>query len=353
MAIEKRGNSYRVYWRNPFTLKRESFTVATLEEAEKQNAFVKYKLQYERESFKRESQQENTQKIETLEEVYFEYLKEKKFTKKSLSWQVYAMREALQTLGTLPIKNITYQQLCQLKNEIIEAVPKQATARNKLSVLRTVLRWAYDREYLSTPLRFPKLPSADYEHFVPPSRKELEQMFAVAPEHIQRVIIFGSQFGIRIGACELFKLQWSDIDLFKRVVRVPSAKKNHNEQWREVPIRESLFSLIAKWKMQDEKNSIEYVVNWNGKQVESIKRSWTLTLHKAGITRRIRPYDLRHAFATEAINAGADVGTIAKLMGHTSTAMIFKHYQHVLTEQKVRVVEALPNITCVPRVVSQ
>jgi len=355
MAIIQRGKRFRVYWQNPYTHKRESFSVASLEEAKKQDALIKYRLQFERETFLQEPQEEAVLSIQesTLEEVYLAYLKEKRFNKKSLSWQIYAMRDALQTLGTLPIKSITYQQLCTLKNDIIELVPTQATARNKLSVLRTVLRWAYDREYLDTPLRFPKLPSADYEHFVPPSRQELEQMYAVAPEHIQRVIVLGSQFGIRIGTCELFKLQWSDIDIFKKVVRVPSAKKNHNETYREVPIRESLLRLICQWKQQDEQKGIVYVINWQGKQVNSIRHSWAYTLRQAGINRRIRPYDLRHAFATEAINAGADAGTVAKLMGHTSTTMIFKHYQHVLTEQKVRVVESLPNITNVPLTMCQ
>lgn len=65
-------------------------------------------------------------------------------------------------------------------------------------------------------------------------------------------------------------------------------------------------------------------------------------LIRAGITRRIRPYDLRHAFATEAIAAGADIGTVAKLMGHTDMNMILKHYQHVLSSQKRAAVEALP-----------
>ncbi|MCL2122936.1 MAG: tyrosine-type recombinase/integrase [Desulfovibrionaceae bacterium] len=78
------------------------------------------------------------------------------------------------------------------------------------------------------------------------------------------------------------------------------------------------------------------------KPVGNIKSAWKATLKRAGISRRIRPYDLRHAFATQLIAGGADIGTVAELMGHSSPAMLFKTYQHVLTQQKKRAVEALP-----------
>ena len=70
--------------------------------------------------------------------------------------------------------------------------------------------------------------------------------------------------------------------------------------------------------------------------------AWRGALRRAGITRRIRPYDLRHAFATEAIAAGVDIGTVAKLMGHSSPMMLLKHYQHVMDSQKRAAIEALP-----------
>lgn len=53
---------------------------------------------------------------------------------------------------------------------------------------------------------------------------------------------------------------------------------------------------------------------------------------------------LRHGFATEAIAAGADYGTVAALMGHKSPMMVLKHYQHVKNAQKVAVMEQMPQI---------
>lgn len=71
------------------------------------------------------------------------------------------------------------------------------------------------------------------------------------------------------------------------------------------------------------------------------------------ITRRIRPYDLRHTFATELIAAGTDIGTVAKLMGHSTPTMLLKHYQYVMDTQKRNAIEALPELLFVPKAMCQ
>ena len=110
-----------------------------------------------------------------------------------------------------------------------------------------------------------------------------------------------------------------------------------------MPIRDSLLTLIHDWHTTDSVIGVEHVIHYRGKPVRAIKTAWGALLKRAGITRRIRPYDLRHAFATEAIAAGVDVGTVAQLMGH-DPKMLLEHYQHVADKQKRAAVEALPEI---------
>ena len=145
-----------------------------------------------------------------------------------------------------------------------------------------------------------------------------------------------------VGASELLALRWANIDLERVVVLVDTSRKNRNASWREVPIHASLLDMFRAWQREDAAAGTEHVVSYAGKPVASIKRAWTTLLKRAGIERRIRPYDLRHGFATQLIAGGADVGTVAALMGHTSPVMVLKHYQHVLDAQKQRAIEALP-----------
>ena len=182
----------------------------------------------------------------------------------------------------------------------------------------------------------------EYEHFIPPTQHEITLIFAHASEHVRRVIVLGSQMGIRVGPSELFDLKWVDVDIENSVIHLRAAKKNRAEPIRDIPIRKALIKELQSWRDMDRAQGAEYVIHFMGKPIKSIQRGWKAALRRAGIARNIRPYDLRHAFATEAIAAGADIGTVAKLMGHTSLTMILKHYQHVLNSQKVATMEAIP-----------
>ncbi len=63
-------------------------------------------------------------------------------------------------------------------------------------------------------------------------------------------------------------------------------------------------------------------------------RHFRPALQAAKITRSVRIYDLRHGFATAALEAGADTRTVADLMGHSSTRTTQDVYQHVSDERK-------------------
>lgn len=55
----------------------------------------------------------------------------------------------------------------------------------------------------------------------------------------------------------------------------------------------------------------------------------------------LRLYDLRHGFATAALEAGADVRTTADLMGHASTRMTMEVYQHVSDERRMTTMQTI------------
>jgi len=67
--------------------------------------------------------------------------------------------------------------------------------------------------------------------------------------------------------------------------------------------------------------ALKYIIKtyWHRKQK---------ALARAGITRRIRPYDLRHNFITQALEEGADVKALSEIVG-SAPETIMRHYQHV------------------------
>lgn len=345
MAVRYRRNykTWQVYWNNPFTGKRESVSFAGREEAEKEDSLVKHRLRFDRESFRRDEEPAATRR--TLEEVYLQYLCEKQFNRKSLECQRGRMAYPLTRYGHKHITAITTDDLEAVKAHYLKDKRlAPATVHSNLSTLRTVLYWAVRKGYRE-PLHFPEIPGAQYKAFVPPTPEEVESIFAVAPPHIRRVIILGAHLGVRVGQCELFGLEWSDVDLTRCMLRVSGAKKNPNAPWREVPIREGLLSMFEVWRREDAESGCSRLIQIKGKPVKSIKTAWRNTLRRAGIARRIRPYDLRHAFGTELVAAGVDVGTVAKLMGHSSPVMLLKHYAFIMDKQKRAAVENLPDVS--------
>lgn len=107
----------------------------------------------------------------------------RQFSKMGLAWQLGAMKHILMFLGSRALNEIQFDDL-QRVTEILRAMPlKTVTTHNRLSVLRTVLRWCAEKGFMKT-VRFPKIPMGQYEKFIPPTPEELRDILAVADPHI-------------------------------------------------------------------------------------------------------------------------------------------------------------------------
>lgn len=221
----------------------------------------------------------------------------------------------------------------------------QITINRRVSILKTAMAWAArEGVFRENNLAGMQLPRAVPKKIEPPSPDELRKMLQVAPKHVFRTIMLGLYTGARVGPSELFRLRWEHVDMWNRIINLPCARKNHNIDTRIVPINEILMDYLPAWKNEDDRRSIPWIVHYGGNPLRSLGRAWHQTMEKAGITRNFRPYDLRHAYATYAIASGADIKTVAEIMGHTDASMILKTYQHVRPEQKRKAMELVPSI---------
>lgn len=341
-----RSRPFFVYWTNPFTGKRESKSCGTEEEAKKLDAYIKYQLRYERGTFRREMPVEKKRPIvQTLESVMYLYLKDRQLSKTNLKFTLMHAASFLDTYGDTPIEKINKKVLQEIQDRYVAAQLKSGTIRRRMGIVKAVMRWAHRKELIENLPLFPTLPTVKYARYVPPTPEEIETLFRASPDHLQRVIILGYYVGMRVGNCELLRLKWHDVDFSARIIRVPNADKGNQSLWREVPISEDITCLLKKWYDADiHQGTTDTVIHFNGHPVSSIRTAWLHALRRSGITRHIRPYDLRHGFATQLIANGADVGTVAQLMGHNSPTMVLTHYQHVMNSQKRMAISALPPV---------
>ena len=66
-------------------------------------------------------------------------------------------------------------------------------------------------------------------------------------------------------------------------------------------------------------------------------------LKRAGLP-RIRFHDLRHTFATMALQNGVDVKTVSSMLGHYSAGFTLDTYAHVTADAQLKAAQTMGNI---------
>lgn len=124
---------------------------------------------------------------------------------------------------------------------------------------------------------------------------------------------------------EARNLLWSDVDIERNQIRLRVTK---NGEPRTIPIIMELQELLSSMKSKQPLSAPEDKVL----QVFEAQKSLDHAAEKAGI-RRMTHHDFRHLFATTCIEAGIDVPTVARLLGHKDGgALAMKTYGHLRDE---------------------
>ena len=221
---------------------------------------------------------------------------------------------------------------------------KYSTIHREITDIKAILNWAVSRRpplIKFNPVRDYKKPKPDYEVILPPTQDETRRIMAKASPHLLRAIMLSYYLGLRPGSVELLSLKWDNVNWGANIILVASAHKGGPVK-REVPImHEDFLKLLTKWYKEDKGEG--FIVHYNGKPIKKILKGWKSALKRAGITRRLRPYDLRHNFITQALERGADMKALSEIVG-SSPETIMKFYQHVTSDIHRQTVAKIPAI---------
>jgi integrase len=149
--------------------------------------------------------------------------------------------------------------------------------------------------------------------------------------------------GLRPGRTELFDLKWADIDMFTGMVKIYSSKTDrlHYQYVSEV------FRARLTWRREAlarDGELCDYVVSFEGKPIRSLKTVWGASKRRAGITRPLRLYDLRHFYASHALVRGANILELSDRLGHVNSDMVVKVYAHLADGIRSRVPLQIPEL---------
>ncbi len=161
--------------------------------------------------------------------------------------------------------------------------------------------------------------------------------------------------GLRLG--EICALKWSDIDMELRILhvnstvqRLPTEEANKKTglmedtpksvySKREIPLSDVLYQLLAAFDTNQ-----KYVVGGcKPMEPRTYQNKFKQYLKQAGIENK-RFHVLRHTFATNCINSGADIKSISEILGHADVKITLNRYVHPTLDDKRKNMNALASI---------
>lgn len=210
------------------------------------------------------------------------------------------------------------------------------TARYALGVLRRVFEFAMrDGAIQRNPAAGIRLPRVQPNEPRPLTHRQLWRLASQFEEPRDRVIVLaGGYCGLRWG--ELAALKWTDIDFEDRSLRVSRAFSEEaprgemspvkDHQARTVPIPKVVVDELVILK--SENNSSELVFP-SAAGTPLRNRNWRRDIFDPAVQAvklEITPHNLRDTAASLAIESGASVVAVARLLGHESAATTLNHY---------------------------
>ena len=146
--------------------------------------------------------------------------------------------------------------------------------------------------------------------------------------NIRRAFLFCLYAGL--GFCDVKDLTFANVDFANRLLNFEQSKtKGHSANsgvW--IPLEETHLKLIGEPSQPDNRRELIFPLPSYEMCLKALKR-W---VKRAGISKHISWHCARHSFAVNILNNGANIKTVASLLGHSG----LKH-----TEKYTRAVDSL------------
>jgi integrase len=100
---------------------------------------------------------------------------------------------------------------------------------------------------------------------------------------------------------------------------------------RQIVLNEAAYEIMARrCRGKDADDLIFTKRDGRPWRMNNLSHHWQALREKAGVRETVTPYSLRHLWASDAIESGLDLSTVAKMMG-SSTAVVERYYAHFRT----------------------
>jgi integrase len=141
---------------------------------------------------------------------------------------------------------------------------------------------------------------------------------------------------------EILSLKWDYIDLEKNFITLPQTNTKAKKT-RVIPINSLARTVFLELKIKSDGSSYVFPSESKNGHISWITHSFGSSCKRAKIE-NLRFHDLRHTCATRMLEAGADIVSVSKILGHSDINLTIKRYIH-LEESLKSAVERLANFS--------
>ena len=207
-----------------------------------------------------------------------------------------------------------------------------ATVNRDLAFLKTMFNKAVEWGRLESS------PVANVKKFKEPNSKErilnaseMTRLIDAANNHLKPVLIIALNTGMR--RSEILSLKWENVNLSKRCIHLEDSKSGKS---RDIPMNGLVVEVLSA--IRQDHVYVFYNPTTDG-PLKDIKTAFKTACKNAEI-KGLRFHDLRHCAATRMVEAGVDLVTVSRILGHSSLAMVLR-YSHPTPENMRRAVDKL------------
>ncbi len=283
------------------------------------------------------------------------------------TYQGYIDNHIKPSIGKIPLGKLSSLDLQKLYKRLlsggrVERIESQKqpkglsakTVRNINQVISSAMDFAIDQKLIVTnPTDGCALPKLEHREMKTLPTEQLASFLHEARESgVFEMYYIELATGLRRG--ELLGLKWEDIDLERGTIQVRRQIARINGEVVEAPLKtkNSYRSVsighdaVEILKEQRRKTNSEYVFpSPTGGPIspDSVLHMLHRVLKRAGLP-RIRFHDMRHTFATVALQNGVDIKTVSGMLGHYSAGFTLDTYAHVTTAAQRQAADTMANI---------
>ena len=270
-------------------------------------------------------------------------------------------------IGNIPIEKLTTMDLQKFYRKLltkgrIERIESKGqpkglsakTVRNINQVISSAMDLAVAQKIIpANPTNACALPKIEHQEMQTIPAEQLQVFLQEAKATgVYEMYYIELATGLRRG--ELLGLKWQDIDWKNGVIKVRRQVARVDGQIKEAPLKTKNSyrtvtisqQAIEVLKEQKKKTNDTYVFpSPNGGPIspDSVNNMLKRVLERAGI-HKVRFHDLRHTFATIALQNGVDIKTVSGMLGHFSAGFTLDTYAHVTTSAQKEAAQTIGNI---------